>query len=45
MAVKIRSSQIESRTQRAKLVPRGNPYVVRVAPGIRLGYRRTKSCS
>jgi hypothetical protein len=43
MAVKIRSSQLESRTQRAKLTPRGNPYVVTLAPGIRLGYRRTKA--
>jgi hypothetical protein len=43
MAVKIRSSQLETRTQRAKLTPRGNPYVVKVAPGIRLGYRQTKT--
>ena len=40
MARKIRSYQLETRTQRLKLAIRRKPYTVRVAPGIRLGYRR-----
>jgi hypothetical protein len=40
MARKIRSYQLETRTQRLKLAVRRKPYTVRVAPGIRLGYRR-----
>jgi hypothetical protein len=40
MARSIRSSQLETRTQRLKLAVRRQPYVVRVAVGIRLGYRR-----
>lgn len=40
MARSIRSSSLESRTARLKLAPRRKPYTVRVAPGVRLGYRR-----
>jgi hypothetical protein len=43
MAGKIRSSQLESRTARLKLLPRGRPYTVRVADGVRLSYRRLKA--
>jgi hypothetical protein len=39
MVRKVRSSQIETRTARLKLPPRGRPYTVRVADGARLGYR------
>ena len=39
MARKIRSAQLETRTARLKLPPRGRPYTVRVADGARLGYR------
>ena len=39
MARKIRSAQLETRTARLKLPPRGRPYTVRVADGVRLGYR------
>jgi integrase len=42
MARKIRSNQLESRTQRLKLTPRKKPYMVRVSPGVRLGYRRNE---
>jgi hypothetical protein len=37
----IRSYSLENRTQRLKLPVRGRVYVVRLSPGIRLGYRRT----
>jgi integrase len=40
VARSIRSSALENRTQRLKLAPRWKPYTVRVAPGVRLGYRR-----
>jgi integrase len=40
MARSIRSPKLETRTSRLKLVPRWKPYTVRVAPGVRLGYRR-----
>ncbi len=43
MARKIRSAQLESRTARLKLAPRGRPYTVRIADGARLSYRRLKS--
>jgi integrase len=42
MAPNIRSAQLETRSQRAKLIPRRKPYSIRVAPGIRLGYRRNE---
>ena len=40
MARNIRSAQLETRTARLKLEIRKKPYTVRVAPGVRLGYRR-----
>ena len=40
MARNIRSAQLETRTARLKLKLRKKPYMVRVAPGVRLGYRR-----
>jgi hypothetical protein len=40
MARNIRSAQLETRTARLKLDIRKKPYAVRVAPGVRLGYRR-----
>ena len=40
MARSIRSSVLESRTQRLKLEVRWKPYTVRIGPGVRLGYRR-----
>jgi hypothetical protein len=40
MARNIRSAQLETRTARLKLELRKKPYTVRVAPGVRLGYRR-----
>jgi hypothetical protein len=40
MARNIRSAQLETRTARLKLEIRKKPYMVRVAPGVRLGYRR-----
>ena len=36
MARKIRSNQLESRTQRLRLMPRRKPYMVRVSPGVGL---------
>jgi integrase len=42
MAPNIRSHQLETRTQRAKLLVRRKPYSIRIAPGIRLGYRRNE---
>lgn len=42
MAPRIRSEQLETRTQRARLVPRRKPYSMRIAPGIRLGYRKNE---
>jgi hypothetical protein len=42
MPRKIRSSQLETRTARLKLAPRGQPYTVRIADGVRLAYRRLK---
>jgi integrase len=36
----IRADQLETRTARLKLEPRKKPYMVRVGPGVRLGYRR-----
>ena len=43
MARRIRSSQLESRTARLKLPVRWKPYAVRVAPGVRLAYRRNEA--
>ena len=43
MARSIRSSSLESRTGRLKLASRWKPYTARVAPGVRLGYRRNKT--
>ena len=40
MARNVRSAQLETRTARLKLKLRKKPYMVRVAPGVRLGYRR-----
>jgi integrase len=42
MARNIRSAQLETRTARLKLELRKKPYMVRVAPGVRLGYRRNE---
>jgi integrase len=42
MARNVRSAQLETRTARLKLEPRKKPYAVRVAPGVRLGYRRNE---
>jgi integrase len=43
MARNVRSAQLETRTARLKLELRKKPYTVRVAPGVRLGYRRNAS--
>ena len=43
MARNIRSAQLETRTARLKLELRKKPYTVRVAPGVRLGYRRNET--
>jgi hypothetical protein len=40
MARSIRSTTLETRTNRLRLPPRVRPYAVRVAPGVRLAYRR-----
>jgi integrase len=40
MACSTRSAKLETRTSRLKLEPRWKPYTERVAPGVRLGYRR-----
>ena len=40
MARRIRSAQLETRTQRLKLAPRWKPYSVSAGPGVRLAYRR-----
>jgi integrase len=40
MARSIRSPKLENRTGRLKLAARWKPYTVRVAPGVRLAYRR-----
>jgi integrase len=42
MAPNIRSYLLETRTQRAKLSARRKPYSIRIAPGIRVGYRRNE---
>jgi integrase len=42
MARNVRSTQLETRTARLKLGLRKKPYTVRVAPGVRLGYRRNE---
>ena len=43
MARSTRSSQLETRTARLKLAPRKKPYSVRIAVGVRLGYRRIET--
>jgi hypothetical protein len=43
MARSIRAPQLETRTARLKLELRKKPYMVRVAPGVRLGYRRNET--
>jgi integrase len=40
MARRTRSTQLETRTARLKLAQRKKPYTARIAPGVRLGYRR-----
>jgi integrase len=40
MARSIRAPKLENRTNRLRLAPRWKPYTVRVAPGVRLAYRR-----
>ena len=42
MARNVRAAQLETRTARLKLELRKKPYAVRVAPGVRLGYRRNE---
>ena len=44
MARRIRSADLETRTARLKLDVRKKPYTARVAPGIRLAYRRNQVC-
>ena len=41
MARRIRSASLENRTSRLKLAVRKKAYTVRIAAGVRLGYRRT----
>jgi hypothetical protein len=43
MARKIRSSEIETRTQRLQLDARRKPYFVRIGQGLSLGYRKPKA--
>lgn len=43
MARNVRAAQLETRTARLKLELRKKPYAVRVAPGVRLGYRRNEA--
>ena len=43
MARSIRAAQLETRTARLKLELRKKPHTVRVAPGVRLGYRRNNA--
>jgi integrase len=43
MARRPRGGSLETRTGRLKLEPRRTPNMVRLAPGIRLGYRRNRS--
>jgi integrase len=40
MARRSRSTHLETRTARLKLAQRKKPYTARIAPGVRLGYRR-----
>ena len=42
MARRIRSADLETRTARLKLDVRKKPYTARIAPGIRLAYRRNQ---
>jgi integrase len=42
MARNISSNVLETRTLRSKLIPRRKPYSIRIAPGIRLAYRRNE---
>lgn len=43
MAQKIRSSKLETRSARLRLAIRKKPYFVKIARGLSLGYRRTKT--
>src|SRR5467141_3356968 len=43
MPQKIRSSKLETRSSRLRLPIRGKPYFVKLARGLSLGYRRTKT--
>lgn len=43
MARSTRSAKLETRTARLRLKPRKKPYTVRIAPGVRLGYRRNET--
>lgn len=40
MSRSVRDTQLETRTARAKLTPRGKPYFRSIGPGIHLGYRK-----
>src|SRR5690242_867891 len=40
MARRSRSTSLETRTARLKLASRKKPYTARIAPGVRLAYRR-----
>jgi hypothetical protein len=42
MPRRLRSATLESRTARLKLPIRKKPYTARVAPGVRLAYRRNE---
>ena len=43
MAQKVRSSKVETRSARLRLAIRKKPYFVKIARGLSLGYRRTKT--
>ena len=43
MARRLRSAKLETRTARLKLAIRKKPYTARVAPGVRLAYRRNET--
>ena len=43
MARTVRDASLETRTARARLKPRGNPYYRTLDPGLHLGYRKGKS--
>jgi hypothetical protein len=41
MARKVRSSMLETRSARLRLVPRRKPFFTTVSPGTAVGYRRS----